>query len=108
MTTHNRLKQCKHENADHLKRGDLLEVDGAVIDVARCEQFRCVDCAAWLPLGQSNDAPEEVRREIALATCIADWCQVWETGPDRDEVIERYIDGFVSQPIATHDERGGR
>ena len=58
--------KCKHENADHLKPGDLWcardpRTPPWRVDV---EQFRCLDCGAWLPLGPANDQPEAVRVEI--------------------------------------------
>jgi hypothetical protein len=71
--------KCKHENADHLMPGDRwasyrcrpdAHVDGCG-QVAQCEQFRCLDCGAWLPLGPSNDEPEQVRVEMRAASMIS-------------------------------------
>lgn len=36
------MTTCSHEAADHLI-------------YAHCEQLRCIDCGAWLPLGPAND-----------------------------------------------------
>jgi hypothetical protein len=73
--------KCKHENADHLMPGDRwasyrcrpdAHVDGCG-QVAQCEQFRCLDCGAWLSLGESNDEPEQVRVEMRAAELAAEW-----------------------------------
>lgn len=62
--------RCKHENADHLMPGDRFSMSdfdfevGKMVDV---EQFRCIDCGAWLSIGPSNDTPEAVQIEIRAA-----------------------------------------
>lgn len=67
--------KCKHENADHLKPGDLFArshltlCQGAPVTV---EQFRCLDCGAWLSLGESNDADPAVQVEMRAAEIAAD------------------------------------
>lgn len=71
-------KRCRHENADHLMPGDRFSMDDwgpCHVDIARCEQFRCVDCGAWLSLGPSNDEPESVRVEIRAAEIAAAACE---------------------------------
>lgn len=51
------MKRCKHENADHLMPGQVASVWGGPLDgyAATVEQFRCLDCGAWLSLGEAND-----------------------------------------------------
>ena len=63
---------CKHENADHLRAGEgWALMDGTAMPDALCEQFRCLDCGAWLSLGPSNDEPEAVRIEMRAAEMLA-------------------------------------
>jgi uncharacterized protein with PIN domain len=70
-------RNCRHENADHLMPGMTFEPwvsdDVAVIrSVAKCEQLRCLDCEAWLPLGPSDEhASEQVEIEIRAAEIAA-------------------------------------
>lgn len=61
---------CRHENADPDPR--WLNLGDAEVS-AIVEQFRCIDCGAWLSLGPSNDRPAAVRVEIRAAEFIA--CQ---------------------------------
>ena len=66
--------KCKHENADHLMPGDSFVPDsgsGLNVEIAACEQFRCIDCGAWLPLGPSNDEPDAVKVEMRAAELAA-------------------------------------
>lgn len=69
------MKRCKHENADHLMPGDVLTpMNYAPIEEGvpvLVEQFRCLDCGAWLPLGPSNDEPEQVKIEMRAAEIAA-------------------------------------
>lgn len=63
---------CVHDNADHLHAGDFYN-DAADACFgpyeARFEQFRCIDCGAWLSLGPSRDGiPKD---EMFLAQAIA-------------------------------------
>lgn len=63
---------CKHENADHLFAGDRFDAYWTHMrSIAKCEQLRCLDCGAWLSLGESNDSPPEVRVEIQAAEIAA-------------------------------------
>jgi len=80
-------KRCRHENADHLMLGELFTLDGdpnADVIVTKCEQFRCVDCGAWLSLGPSNDEPESVRVEIRAARLHAGYM----TANDCDNIVD--------------------
>ena len=61
----------------------------------------CRVCGEWISLGPANDSPPAVQREIALAACIADVCQLWEPGRDRTEQVDRFVEGFASQPLTT-------
>ena len=50
---------------------DLLcraRVGGVIV-----EQFRCLDCGAWLSLGPANDEPAKVQVEIRAAELAAEW-----------------------------------
>jgi hypothetical protein len=66
-----------------------------------CSLCRELLPVTW-PLGDAtaNDKPPDVQHEIKLAACIADACQLWESGADRNEIIERYVEGFASQPLS--------
>jgi hypothetical protein len=85
------VKRCRHECT-----ATKYDCDG-LPDPLELSYLECLDCGDWLPLGESNDSPPEVQIEIALAACIGDTCILWEPGRDRDELIERYIEGFSSQ-----------
>lgn len=63
---------CRHANAEHLMPGERLDLGNAEVS-AIVEQFRCVDCGAWLSLEPSNDHPAAVRVELRAAEFIA--CQ---------------------------------
>jgi hypothetical protein len=65
-------RKCKHENADHLMPGESFAPFVArprPYVLVTCEQFRCVDCGAWLPLGPSKD--QGVEHEIRAAEIAA-------------------------------------
>jgi hypothetical protein len=66
-------KDCKHENADHLMPGDRLwtYLADEPETIVRYEQFRCIDCMAWLSLGPSND---DERACIELRAADIAWC----------------------------------
>lgn len=70
-----RRGKCKHENADHLKAGEWFtmrtEHGDQPMHVVDCEQLRCLDCGAWLSLGQAND-DERVAVEIRAALLAID------------------------------------
>lgn len=81
--------KCKHENADHLIPGEWFEPwSGGGVCVA-VEQFRCLDCEAWLSFGPANDTAA-VLIEIRAAELTALW---------------QPIDGVMG--IAEPDERNG-
>ena len=69
------MARCKHENADHLMPGQWLtlvdDLGEHPIHVVQCEQFRCIECEAWLSLGPSNDADPNVQVEIEAARLAA-------------------------------------
>jgi hypothetical protein len=64
--------RCQHENAEHMMPGDTDTPDWSVQVYAQCEQFRCIDCGAWLSLGPSNDDKPNVREEIRAAEIVAE------------------------------------
>jgi hypothetical protein len=80
---------------------------------ALVEQFRCLDCGAWLSLGPSNDEPDSVKVEIAAAAQAASYRdQNYRPGPDRFEYCpttksERLCDLcesiYLAHAIAAHD-----
>src|SRR5688572_26286167 len=84
--------KCKHENADHLKPGEVYAPYGRMLGFTRVtvEQFRCIDCGAWLSLGPANDRPPHVQHEIALASALADAHCTWRPS-DMDEWVEGFI-----------------
>lgn len=64
---------CRHENADHLMPGELLVFSSwnSADHLVTVEQFRCLDCGAWLSLGPANDDSEQVKVEIRAAELAA-------------------------------------
>jgi hypothetical protein len=77
---------CKHENAEHMMAGDSSTPDWCVQVYAECEQFRCIDCGAWLSLGPDTD--EDMYREVELGEFLRDIHLLWEPGATRNEMIE--------------------
>jgi hypothetical protein len=75
--------------------------DQAYLPPVTAKKYVCSQCGYLFSLGPANDSPA-VQVEIKLAACIADTCQLWEPGADRTEVIERYVEGFASQEIHSH------
>lgn len=97
------MGDCKHENADHLKAGDYYsngQPFGTI--VVRCEQFRCIDCGAWLSLGAANDrgVPSTELRLADAVSRIADGF--------RDELVDSAIDYWLEQDAWERDERRRR
>lgn len=91
---------CKHENADHLMPGQFTMLEDGRLITALVEQFRCIDCGAWLSLGESDEhASEHVEIEIRAAHLAhgennehefsgLEWC-----GFGGDE--QAYVDGVL-------------
>ena len=120
--------KCKHENADHLMPGELLDFDEPHTPTWRVtvEQFRCLDCGSWLSLGPANnDGPhaEQVAIEIRAAELAADprpwiaafrsvgchgdwfgWCQhvAAEFDPTATMLPNEQA-GYLARCIAQHD-----
>jgi hypothetical protein len=115
--------RCFHTNADHLMPGDTFEPwvsdDVAVIrSVARCEQYRCLDCEAWLSLGEANDEGPHaaaVAVEVRAAAHAAFYRDNnHRPGFDRfgscpdggDSLCDVCEVLYLAAAIATHDEGG--
>ena len=101
--------RCKHENADHLRAGEgWALMDGTAMPDALCEQFRCLDCGAWLSMGPSDDEPEAVKVEIVLADRLADLHMLWEPGKAFNAEVSYFVDKaddvLLARCIATHEE----
>jgi hypothetical protein len=96
---------CLHENADHIKHGERMDfdVDARPSNLSPCEQFRCVDCGAWLSLGPSNDAipPAEMRLAAMLACHFADDrpCRCFDKRKRLDRATEREVRDAVEEAI---------
>jgi hypothetical protein len=84
---------CAHENAEHLKPGECIAtMDGIVfIGSAPCEQFRCLDCRAWLSLGAANDKPARVQVEIRAARLVAGHETANDTDDELDDPVIRSV-----------------
>ena len=91
------MKRCKHENAEHMMPGDASTPDWCVQIYAEVEQFRCIDCGAWLSLGPSNDDSPLVQLEIRLAELLADNAQLWEPSRCRDVAENVHIDFALAE-----------
>lgn len=101
--------RCKHENAEHMLPGDSSTPDWCVTVSAQCEQFRCLDCGAWLSLGEANESVP--RDEMDLAKLLADIHVLWEPGRDRIERVAHVIDTYSNglDPLQSGDGwRAGR
>ena len=72
---------CEHKNADHLMPGEWFNRDEIPLYVADVEQFRCIDCGAWLSLGPSNDRIPY--RETWLAERLAQNVLLWSIPAQR-------------------------
>ena len=87
--------RCGHKNADHLTPGDWFtritpDGDYDPQHIVTVEQFRCLDCGAWLPLGPANDEPAEVQVEIRAAELAAQWAPM-----DRTVTVHAERDGWA-------------
>lgn len=52
---------CRHENADHPMPGESFApytTKPRPYVIVSFEQFRCLDCGHWLPLGPANNGGE--------------------------------------------------
>jgi hypothetical protein len=64
------VKKCEHENVNPYVWRESSYVGwgwfyARVLEEPGCK--RCLDCGAWLSLGESNDEPEQVRVEMRAA-----------------------------------------
>lgn len=106
-------RRCGHENADHLMPGERFQPYAeyprrcAPIESVTCEQFRCLDCGAWLSLGEANDADPNVELEIEAAAMDHVnpdgllWAMTLPGGTERT-----YQALSLAHAIATHDTEG--
>jgi hypothetical protein len=89
------MTACTHENADHLKAGDsFVPHSSSGLDMIKhvaVEQLRCLDCGAWLGLGDSNDVGRRVTIEIAAARLIAGYEDANDTDDTLDDPIAREV-----------------
>lgn len=89
---------CRHENADPDPR--WLNLGDAEVS-AIVEQFRCIDCGAWLSLGPSNDCipRDELRLAVMLACHFADDrpCRCFSKRELLDRATEREIRDAVEE-----------
>jgi hypothetical protein len=87
---------CPHETSHGLWWHDGLWFDWswALRFGMKWEQMgasRCNACRAWLSLGPATPPPAD---EFQLAAHLQDTCVHFD-GTDREEVFERYVDGFA-------------
>jgi hypothetical protein len=110
--------KCTHENADHLKPGDLFALDQPYTPPVRVlyEQFRCVDCGAWLSLGDADEPEIDVR--AAQLARISRWSREYKklTFLERSGLAEvggivklktedpQWQAGYLAFQILDHDE----
>lgn len=110
------MKKCKHENADHLMPGDLSS-PGHLLEpfVAKFEQIRCLDCGAWLSLGNSDETGLDT--EIRAAELAAFWEPIggvtkivtddesrgWSGWPYRQPENDGEHTGFLAAQILMHE-----
>lgn len=90
---------CKHENADHLMPGDVFlpkPFGQSAPDPVVVEQFRCLDCGAWLSLGRAKHKGKHaatIRVEIAAARLVAGEIAGFETDDDEaNPLVRRVLD----------------
>jgi hypothetical protein len=113
--------KCKHENADHLRPSDVLLVRGKFAGVAQCEQFRYLDCGAWLSLGPASDVGcfveiEAARIVAGLLSCNNIATIEWDTAigaaahdadndpPDDGASVLFWHIGWLTRAIHSHRE----
>jgi hypothetical protein len=65
-------------------------------------KFKCNQCGDAVPLGEAKDTAD-TSIDLKLAAHISEVCQLWEP-KDQDELIDRYVDGFSSQPVTHLDD----
>jgi hypothetical protein len=122
------MSKCKHENADHVKAGEQYalydrERGETTYREALVEQFRCVDCSAWLSLGPSDETDPRVALELRAATLSHTTFSLlidcencgWEAHDDIDTDHDRdcqypwperdgFDAGYLARCIANHDK----
>lgn len=84
---------CKHLRPIGLMRRRVTRVPNR----RRGRMFTLECCGELQPWGTAD----EPLADVALAQCLQDTCCLWEPGADRDEVFERYVEGFASQAVNT-------
>jgi hypothetical protein len=91
MTRRAVSRACGHRGT-HADYGRRIVADG---DVSLMEFRVCLDCGTWLPLGKSNDAPDEVKVEMRAAELAHDnehWARLVTKGVPGED---REVDGFL-------------
>lgn len=93
--------RCRHLNTSdkcgettHDRIGDIIY---------EVEYRECLDCGAWLPLGESNDKPEAVRVEIRAAELAAEFTR--ERGTADDATVDENAGWLVHLNEWTHLDR---
>lgn len=87
------MKQCKHENAEHMMPGDSSTPDWCVQVYAEFEQLRCLDCREWLSLGPANETLG--RGEMRLAEFLQELHLLWEPGAERERRVAAATDYYA-------------
>ncbi len=95
--------KCRNHTGAYLIRSAAIFETGTLL---LYRMYGCARCGELIDPEPSNDDSDAVRHEIKLAACIADVCQLWEPR-HQNELTQRYVDGFSSQPIEEHDDSGG-
>jgi hypothetical protein len=109
MTRRAVSRACGHR-ATHVDRGRFV---GDIL----MEYRTCLGCGAWLPLGESNDAPDEVQVEMRAAELAAAWepengvhglttgCEHtgWDGWPYRQPRCTDEHTGFLAAQIQNHE-----
>lgn len=91
--------KCKH-----LRPIGLMQRRVTRVPNRRHGRMFTIECCGELQsISPSNDS--SVGHEISLAACLQDACLLWE-GKERKEIVERYVEGFASQPCAALEGKG--
>ncbi len=124
------MKRCRHAVVARAAQVEFApgvqQTNGSNCRNPLVDAKRCLDCGAWLPLGEANDADPNVAIEIRAAEIAADWgrvpprcnddvlendcavCGWYEHLEAIDQATPEWHAGYLAREIATNDAaRGG-
>jgi hypothetical protein len=115
---------CRHDPSHVRRCSRFIMEHGAALNTGFLSMswVACLNCGTWLPLGESNDAPDEVKVEMAAAAKVTGpgwmvdphaeslaFAHGWNghissyAGEDALWMTDDYAVGYLAHAIADHD-----